>query len=126
MPAPGTRELDIVLSGATGFTGRLTAARIAAQGPPGLRWAIAGRNAVTLAAGAATLADHGAAGRDVTTVLADVEDATSLRTLAERTRVLITTVGPYAELGDPVVGACAAAGTDYADLTGEPGFVDRT
>src|SRR5436190_13597169 len=104
----------------------MTAARLAEQGPDGLRWAIAGRNPGKLAEVVATLGAFGAAGRDVATVVADVDDPGSLRTLAERTRVLATTVGPYAEFGDPVVSACADEGTDYADLTGESGFVDRT
>jgi short subunit dehydrogenase-like uncharacterized protein len=64
-------------------------------------------------------------GADLPLIEADVDDPTSLRELASSTRVLITTVGPYIKYGEAVVAACAAAGTDYVDLTGEPEFVDR-
>ena len=56
---------------------------------------------------------------------ADSSDDVSLRAMAESTRVVVTTVGPYLQFGEPLVAACAAAGTDYVDLTGEPEFVDR-
>ena len=57
-------------------------------------------------------------------IVADVDDPASMRAMAESTRVVITTVGPYIHYGEPVVAACAAAGTHYVDLTGEPEFVD--
>src|SRR5215217_1555163 len=119
------RERDIVLFGATGFTGGLTAEYLARHAPDGLRWALAGRRAGRLAAVRNRLAaiDPGLAGLDL--LEADVTDAGSLRPIVESTRVIATTVGPYLELGEQLVAACAAAGTDYLDLTGEPEFVDR-
>jgi short subunit dehydrogenase-like uncharacterized protein len=116
---------DVILLGATGFTGRLTAERLAAQAPDGLRWAIAGRDRRKLEAVAEDLADLGPAAGHVNTLIADVTDRSSLRTLAAETRVLATTVGPYMEYGEPVAAACAETGTDYVDITGEPEFVDR-
>jgi short subunit dehydrogenase-like uncharacterized protein len=116
------RDLDIVLFGATGFTGALTAAYLAENAPDGLRWALAGRNQERLAEVRAGL---GPAYADLELLHADVADPASLAALAERTRVLITTVGPFLQHGEPVVRACADAGTDYVDLTGEPEFVDR-
>ncbi|HEX6869753.1 MAG TPA: saccharopine dehydrogenase NADP-binding domain-containing protein [Micromonosporaceae bacterium] len=113
----GTRDHDVVLFGATGFTGALTARYLAAQ--DGVRWALAGRNAAKLA----ELRDR--IGVEVPIVLADLADADSLRRLAESTRVVATTVGPYVLYGEPLVAACAQTGTDYVDLTGEPEFVDR-
>src|SRR3954470_21198446 len=126
MPSPDSRPFDIVLFGATGFTGELTAAYLADNAPTGCRWALAGRNMSKLEAVRSRLVeDH----PDLTTLEllpADVTDPASLRAVAESARVVITTVGPYLEYGDPLVAACAAAGTDYVDLTGEPEFVDRT
>ncbi|MFE6507116.1 saccharopine dehydrogenase family protein [Nocardioides sp. NPDC057767] len=115
-----SRDLDIVLFGATGFTGGLVADYLAAHAPDGLRWALAGRSLSRLE----TVRDGLGAG-EVELIQADVNDAASLATLAARARVVITTVGPYLEFGEPLVKACAEAGTDYVDLTGEPEFVDR-
>ena len=112
-------DLDIVLFGATGFTGGLVAGYLAEHAPEGLRWALAGRSLSRLEAVRDSL---GAA--DVELIQADVHDASSLVALAARARVVITTVGPYLEFGEPLVKACAEAGTDYVDLTGEPEFVD--
>ncbi len=119
------RELDVVLFGATGFTGRLTAEYLAGHAPDGLRWALAGRNPDKLAGVRDHLAgnDPALAGRPLLT--ADVTDAASLAAVAGQARVVITTVGPYLSYGEPLVAACAAAGTDYVELTGEPEFVDR-
>jgi saccharopine dehydrogenase (NAD+, L-glutamate forming) len=114
------RDLDLVLFGATGFTGGLTADYLAAHAPAGLRWAIAGRNADRLEAVRARLGD------DVEVLVADSTDAAALADVARRARVVVTTIGPYLEHGGPLVAACAEAGTDYLDLTGEPEFVDRT
>jgi saccharopine dehydrogenase (NAD+, L-glutamate forming) len=122
---PAEREHDVVVLGATGFTGALTAAEVAARAPEGLRWAIAGRNAGKLAAARDRIAAEHPAAPAPGTITADVTDPASLRALAESTRVLASTVGPYVEHGAGVVAACAAAGTDYLDLTGEPEFVDR-
>ena len=100
------REFDIVVLGATGFTGRLIAERLTSTAPPSARLGLAGRSEAKLAEVAASL------GREVGLVVVDATDPVGLRQLANATRVLITTVGPYTEHGDPVVGACAAAGTD--------------
>jgi short subunit dehydrogenase-like uncharacterized protein len=133
------RAYDVVLVGATGFTGSLTARYLASavndsveaavassSGEPApaaaahvTRWAIAGRNQQKLQA----LADE--LESDVALIHADVDDPASLRAVAESARVVVTTVGPYLTHGEPLVAACAAAGTDYVDLTGEPEFVDR-
>ena len=118
-----TREYDVVLLGATGFTGGLTAEYLAQHAPTGFRWALAGRNQAKLEAVRDRLRDRW--GVDVPLVHADSSDAASLADLARSTRVVITTVGPYLEHGEPLVAACAEAGTDYVDLTGEPEFVDR-
>ncbi len=114
------RELDLVLFGATGFTGGLTAEYLAAHAPADLRWGLAGRSGAKLAAVRDRL------GVDVPLLEADSTDPASLSDLAGRTRVLATTVGPFLQYGGPLVAACAEAGTDYLDLTGEPEFVDRS
>ncbi len=119
------RELDLVLFGATGFTGGLTADYLARHAPAGCRWALAGRNPDKLARVRERLAEVDASLADLPLLHADATDAVSLADVAARTRVVITTVGPYIEHGEPLVAACAAAGTDYVDLTGEPEFVDR-
>jgi saccharopine dehydrogenase (NAD+, L-glutamate forming) len=124
-PSRSGRPYDVVLFGATGFTGGLTANRLATDGPDDLRWAISGRDPAKLESVRERLAGLGKAGAAVETITADVTDATSLRELAERTAVVATTVGPFVTYGEPMVAACAEAGTDYADLTGESEFVDR-
>jgi short subunit dehydrogenase-like uncharacterized protein len=121
----GEREYDLVLFGATGFTGGLTADYLAAHGPTNLRWALAGRNRAKLEAVAARLAAARSPVPPPALLEADAADAPALVRIAESTKVVITTVGPYALYGAPLVAACAAAGTDYVDLTGEPEFVDR-
>ena len=126
MPADTpARDHDIVVLGATGFTGELTAAYLAEHAPTGLRWALAGRNQEKLAAVRTRLAQIDPALADLPLLQADSSDEASLATLAASTRVVVTTVGPYLAYGEPLVAACAAAGTDYLDLTGEPEFVDR-
>jgi short subunit dehydrogenase-like uncharacterized protein len=118
--AAGERTYDVVLFGATGFTGGLTAEYLAAHAPDGLRWAIAGRSE-------SKLADvRDGLGVDVPTLVADVSDSSALADVVGQAKVVATTVGPYLEYGGPLVAACAEAGTDYCDLTGEPEFVDRT
>lgn len=113
-----SRTYDITLLGATGFTGGLAAHYLAANAPREVRIALAGRNRTKLEQLAASL------GRDVATIVVDVTDDESLKAMAEASRVVMTTVGPYILHGEPVVRACAQAGTDYVDLTGEPEFVD--
>jgi short subunit dehydrogenase-like uncharacterized protein len=114
------RPYDIVLFGATGFVGTLTAEYLAAHAPEGLRWAIAGRSTEKLRA----LRERLPEGAEVGVLRADVSDPASLRELAEHARVVATTVGPYVTYGEELVAACADSGTDYLDLTGEPEFVD--
>jgi short subunit dehydrogenase-like uncharacterized protein len=123
--ASSDRELDVVLFGATGFTGRLTAEYLARHAPSGLRWGLAGRNPTKLEGVRAHVATIDATLGDLPLLAADVNDEVSLKDVANRARVVITTVGPYLYFGEPLVAACAEAGTDYVDLTGEPEFVDR-
>lgn len=120
-----TRPYDIVLFGATGFAGRLTAQYLARNAPDTCRWAIAGRSRKKLAAVREDLAEINPACADLPLLLADVNEPGPLRALAGMTRVLVTTVGPYVQYGESLVAACADAGTDYLDLTGEPEFFDR-
>jgi len=119
------RKYDIVVFGATGFTGQLTAQYLASHGGDKLRWALAGRNLSKLEDVRAGLAELNPACADLALLKADVEDSASLQAVASAAKVVITTVGPYIRYGEPLVAACAEAGTDYVDLTGEPEFVDR-
>lgn len=115
-------EHDVVLFGATGFTGALTAEYLAANADPGTRWALAGRSRKKLEDVRSRLGPEHSA---VPLIEADIGDSASMRRLAESAKVVISTVGPYIHYGEPAVAACAAAGTDYVDLTGEPEFVDE-
>ena len=120
------REFDIVVYGATGFVGKLTAEYLAgAAGRVGGtgRIALAGRSPERLAAVRATL---GEAAKDWQLLTVDADKPSTLDEMAARTRVVITTVGPYSRYGLPLVAACAKAGTDYADLTGEAMFVRQS
>ncbi len=119
------RPYDIVLLGATGFTGGLTADYVAANADAGTRWAVAGRDRVKLERARKRLSEAHPEAGEIGVLEADVTDAGSLRRLAESAGVVATTVGPYIRHGEPLVAACAAAGTDYLDLTGEPEFADR-
>ena len=114
-----TREFDIIVYGATGFTGRLVAEYLVQAGVTG--WAMAGRSADKLA----QVRDEIAAPADTPLVVANADDPASLRKMAERARVVLTTVGPYQLYGSDLVAACAAAGTDYLDLCGEPAWMRR-
>jgi short subunit dehydrogenase-like uncharacterized protein len=118
--AASERTYDLVVFGATGFVGRLLAGYLAEHAPSGTRIALAGRSRTRSEEVRAGLPP---AARDWEIVEADTGDPASLAALAASTRVLATTVGPYARYGLPVVEACARAGTDYADLTGEVLFV---
>ncbi|OIN78000.1 saccharopine dehydrogenase family protein [Mycobacterium malmoense] len=113
------REFDIVLYGATGFVGKLTAEYLA-HAAAGARIALAGRSADRLSAVRETL---GESARSWPVLTADAAAPSTLNEMATRTQVVVTTVGPYTRYGLPLVAACAAAGTDYADLTGEAMFV---
>jgi short subunit dehydrogenase-like uncharacterized protein len=119
-----SRDFDLLLWGATGFTGRLTAEYLARGAARGIRWAIAGRDRARLDAIVAELplADGVAAPAVVT---ASLDDTASLRAMAARTRVLVSTVGPYALHGSGTVAACVDEGTDYCDLTGEVQWIRR-
>jgi len=118
------RELDVVVVGATGFTGALVAEYLCEHyGVDGeLRWAAAGRSANKLAALKESL---GIAASELPLIVADSLDGQSMHELARRTRVVLTTVGPYARYGSALVAACAANGTHYCDLAGEVQWVRR-
>ncbi|GAA2873979.1 saccharopine dehydrogenase NADP-binding domain-containing protein [Streptosporangium fragile] len=114
------RPYDIVLFGATGFTGGLTAEYLARAAGPDLRWALASRNRAKLEAVRDRIGLPG-----LPLLHADAADPASLAGIARQARVVATTVGPFVSHGEPLVAACADAGTHYADITGEPEFVDR-
>lgn len=116
----GDRELDVVVFGATGFAGRLVAGYLAGHAPGGVRIGLAGRSAQRLADVRARL---GAAASAWPLLAADSADPVSVAALARAARVVVSTVGPYRRLGLGLVEACAAAGTDYADLSGEVLFI---
>jgi short subunit dehydrogenase-like uncharacterized protein len=111
------RQHDLVLYGATGFVGALTARYLAEHAPTGVRIALGGRSRDKLQRIRSEL------GVDWPLVVADSQDRDAVAALARSTRVVATTVGPYLKYGKPLVEACAAAGTDYADLTGEVLFM---
>jgi short subunit dehydrogenase-like uncharacterized protein len=113
------REFDIVLYGATGFVGKLTAEYLAKAGA-GARIALAGRSRDKLLAVRETLGEGSQSWQLIT---ADASEPSTLNAMAAQAQVVVTTVGPYAKYGLPLVAACAAAGTDYADLTGEAMFM---
>ncbi len=120
MTAKADRPYDIVVYGATGYTGRLVAEYLAhhyqGKGP---KWAMAGRSAAKLA----EVRDLIGAPADTPLIVANSDDPASMKALAESTRVVITTVGPYQLYGEPLLAACVAAGTDYTDLCGEPAWM---
>jgi short subunit dehydrogenase-like uncharacterized protein len=118
-----TRELDVVVFGATGFVGRLVAEYLAGHGGESVRVGLAGRSQEKLEQ---VRADLGAPAADLPLVVADSSDAASLAAMARRTKVVATTVGPYHPSGIGLVEACIDAGTDYADLTGEVLFVHES
>ncbi|MFJ2668835.1 saccharopine dehydrogenase family protein [Nocardia fluminea] len=115
-----SREFDLILYGATGFVGRLTADYVAGAAPTTARIALAGRSLDKLRAIRSELGDSA---REWSLLVADADDQNALDAIAKRTRVVVTTVGPYARYGLGLAQACAQAGTHYADLTGEPLFV---
>jgi len=123
------RELDIVLWGASGFTGRLVAAHLLRRCGVGddLRWALGGRSEARLASVREEIGrETGLAAGELPLVVGDALDAGSMDGLARRARVVCTTVGPYARYGDELVAACARHGTHYCDLTGELQWMRRT
>ena len=112
------REFDVVVYGATGFTGRLVAEYLTSNAR-GVRWAMAGRSAAKLA----EVRDLIGAPADTPLIVADASDDASLDAMVARTKVVLTTVGPYQLYGNELVAACARAGTDYVDLCGEPAWM---
>ncbi len=115
------KAFDLVVHGATGFTGRLVVEYLLQRYPAGsgLRWAMGGRSAEKLA----SVRDAIGAPADTPLVLTDSSDPASLQALMEQTRLVLTTVGPYQLYGSELVAACAAAGVDYVDLCGEPAWM---
>ena len=126
MTDPAAREFDVVVFGASGFTGRLVAEylfeRYGTGGEPPLAWAMAGRNEAKLEA---VRRDLGPGAGSVPILVADSDDRSALEALASRTRVVATTVGPYALYGSNLVAVCAEQGTHYCDLTGEVHWMRR-
>lgn len=114
------REFDVVVFGATGFVGVLTARYLAEHAPAGTRIALAGRSESKLEKTRASLPANAA---DWPLIVADGDSPASLDAMAARTRVVATTVGPYLKYGEALLSAVANAGTDYVDLTGEVPFV---
>lgn len=113
------RDFDVIVWGATGFTGRLVAEYLALTYGVGrqLRWAIAGRSADKLASIASMVSESQA--EELPQLLADINDPDSIDQLVQKTRVICTTVGPYALYGSVMVEACVKHGTHCCDLTGE-------
>ncbi len=107
-------EFDLIVYGASGFTGRLVAEYLSLRYGSGgeLRWAMAGRDAAKLAA----VRDEIGAAASTPLVIADASDPASIRAMVGRAKAVITTVGPYQLYGEPLVAACAEAGTDYLEL----------
>ena len=118
--APEIREFDVVVFGATGFVGELTARYLAEHAPAGTRVALAGRSETKLADTRRRLPDTA---HNWSLIVADSSSPASLDAMVARTRVVCTTVGPYLRYGEALVVAAATAGTDYVDLTGEVPFV---
>ena len=116
-----TKPFDLVVHGATGFTGRLVVEYLLQRYPAGsgLRWAMGGRNADKLAA----VRDEVGAPADTPLVVTDTSNPASLQALMDSTRLVLTTVGPYQLYGNELVAACAKAGVDYVDLCGEPAWM---
>ncbi|NVO06125.1 MAG: saccharopine dehydrogenase NADP-binding domain-containing protein [Rhodoferax sp.] len=115
------KEFDVVVFGATGFTGSLVAEYLhSSYGTNAeVRWAMVGRSASKLA----EVRDRIGAPKSLQLLFADAADAAALEAIARRARVIITTVGPYQWVGEPLLAACARCGTDYVDLCGEPGWM---
>ena len=110
------REFEVIVYGATGFTGRLIAEYLNKEYSADLRWAMAARSGAKLK----TVRSEMGISNDIALIEADAGDPASLAALAGRTQVVITAVGPYQKYGEPLVKACVEAGTDYVDLSGEP------
>ncbi|XOV86358.1 MAG: saccharopine dehydrogenase family protein [Pseudomonadota bacterium] len=116
----GAFDFDLIIYGATGYTGRIVAERMIETGGS-TRWAMAGRNAGKLAEIKALIG----APDEVGLIVADAHDEAALTAMAERTSVVLSTAGPFQLYGDDLVAACARTGTDYADLTGESNWIAK-
>ncbi|TVQ88738.1 MAG: saccharopine dehydrogenase [Deltaproteobacteria bacterium] len=117
LPTASDRPFDVIVYGATGFTGRQAASYLAAHAPAALRWTLAGRRIDALRQLAEEL------GLSADPLVADSTEPASLDALAQQTRVLLSTAGPYAKYGGPVVQACVDHRTHYVDITGESPWV---
>lgn len=125
-PRDRARTYDIVVWGATGFTGRLVAEYLARNYSDGsVRWAIAGRNQAKLDSIIEIIEPYFTNAHKPGVLLGDSMDRASMDELAKSTSVVLTTVGPYAKFGENLVAACVDNGTDYCDLTGEVQFIRR-
>lgn len=129
MPSPSpkrARPLDVIVYGATGFTGALVAESLALRYPGGdIRWGLGGRSQAKLEAARAELAQRAPHAASAPLVVADAQDGEALRALCRQTRVVASTAGPFALHGSKLVAACVAEGTDYVDITGEVQWVRR-
>jgi len=114
-----SKAFDVVIYGATGFTGRLVAEYLDQHYGSDVRWAMAGRSEDKLKA----VRDEIGVSADIPLIVADASDPASLKAMADQTQAVITTVGPYQLYGEPLVKACIEAGTDYVDLCGEPAWM---
>jgi short subunit dehydrogenase-like uncharacterized protein len=120
----GARPFDVVVWGATGFTGRLVAEHLASLGG-GFRWAMAGRSRDKLEAVRRDIAARFPDAASAPLLVGDAADPASLEAITEKTRAVVSTVGPFAKYGEPIVAACVKSRTDYCDSTGEAHFVRR-
>ncbi|MDB5970917.1 MAG: saccharopine dehydrogenase [Hydrocarboniphaga sp.] len=118
-------EFDIVLFGASGYTGKLVAQYLAQRGGKPFSWALAGRDRRKLEKLRDSLSRLDPRLDHIPLIEANSRDPEAMQRLARSARVVISAVGPYIHLGEPLVAACAEAGTDYVDLSGEPEFVDQ-
>lgn len=115
-------EYDIIIFGATGFVGKIMTRYMAQHVNNGLRWAIAGRSKAKLEKLQTHTSELNSENRpDI--FIADAKDDAQLKKLCERTRVIVSTVGPFALFGEPLIKACVEVGTDYCDITGEPHWI---
>ncbi len=115
-----SRKYDIIVWGATGFTGKLVCEYFR-KNYPELRWAIAGRSSKSLN----DVKSLKMLSESVGVIVADISDPSSLRDMASQTRVVLTTAGPFDRIGTPIVKACIESGTSYCDITGESQWIRR-
>ncbi|KAG0257287.1 hypothetical protein BGZ95_005285 [Linnemannia exigua] len=120
-----SREFDLIIYGATGYTGLKTCQYLARTYTEGVRWAIAGRSVLKLEEVREKLVAINPFLSSVPIIKADASDLESLEAMAAQTKVLIITVGPFMKYGEPVVAACIKQGTHYVDSTGESPFVNN-